>query len=398
MRFIPLFLYLIIGCQNAQSTLPETAVKVGAQVLIENYLPELEGKRLGLVMNQTARVGSVHVLDTLLALNQNITALYAPEHGFRGQFGAGEVIKGGIDQQTGLPVYSLYGRTKKPTPEMLENVDVLLFDMQDVGARFYTYNSTMRLVIEAAAELGIEVWILDRPNPAGGNYVAGWILEKKFESFVGMYPIPVAHGLTLGELALMANGEGWFETNGTPKIRVVEMQGWSRAMKWPDTGLLWYPPSPNLPTFTHAFVYLGTGFIEGTTISEGRGTDDPFLTIGLEGFVADSVRLKQLELSYHLTLDTLTFIPKSIAGKVLHPKYENQKISGIFISPGESFNQPVEFGIELTRTIVEQSSHAKILPYLNLLAGVENFSTSSLNWGQNFDNFLEARKKYLLYD
>ena len=163
---------------------------------------------------------------------------------------------------------------------MLEEIDVLLFDMQDVGARFYTYNSTMKYVIEAAAEQGIEVWILDRPNPLGGDYVAGWVLEPEYNSFVGTYPIPIAHGLTLGELAQMALGEDWYETDAKVNLRVIPMSGWQREMKWNDTQLEWVPPSPNLPTFEHAYAYIGTCFFEGTTLSEGRGTEHPFLMMG----------------------------------------------------------------------------------------------------------------------
>ena len=177
-------------------------INVGAKVLIQEHLDELDGRNIGLVMNPTARVDGVHMLDTLIALGLPVKALFAAEHGFRGSQGAGEIIQDGLDEATGLPVFSLYGATKKPTAQMLEEIDVLLFDMQDVGARFYTYNSTMKYVIEAAAEQGIEVWILDRPNPLGGDYVAGWILEPEYNSFVGTYPIPIAHGLTLGELAL----------------------------------------------------------------------------------------------------------------------------------------------------------------------------------------------------
>ncbi|NBB76727.1 MAG: DUF1343 domain-containing protein, partial [Bacteroidetes bacterium] len=170
---LPLFLISCSNLQDADTSEPADAVRTGAEILIENHLDELTGLRVGLVMNPTARIGDTHMLDTLMSRNVNVSALFAPEHGFRGEAGAGEKIEDGVDQETGLPVYSLYGNTRKPTPEMLEAVDILLFDMQDVGARFYTYNATMGLVIEAAADAGIPVWILDRPNPAGGNYVSG---------------------------------------------------------------------------------------------------------------------------------------------------------------------------------------------------------------------------------
>src|SRR5699024_1550251 len=186
----------------------------------------------------------------------------------------------GVDQASGLPVFSLYGDTKKPTPKMLQQVDLLLFDMQGVGARFYTYISTLGLVLEAAAESNIPIWILDRPNPAGGQMIAGWLMREKHRSFVGAYPIPMVHGLTIGELAKMMIGEHWIDFNKSPNLRIIKMKNWKRSTQWPETGLPWIPPSPNLPTFEHAFAYLGTVLFEGTTISEGRGSADPFLTVG----------------------------------------------------------------------------------------------------------------------
>ncbi|MEX0823422.1 MAG: DUF1343 domain-containing protein, partial [Balneolaceae bacterium] len=265
------------GDRTSESAQQNKIVRTGAEILISDHLDELDGKRMGLVMNPTARIGTTHVLDTLLALDANITALFAPEHGFRGEAGAGEKIEDGTDQASGLPVFSLYGDTRKPTPEMMNAVDILIFDMQDVGARFYTYISTLGLVLEAASESGTPVWILDRPNPLGGNYVSGWVLEEEFKSFVGAYPIPIAHGLTMGELGLMIAGEGWMDFENKPELRVIKMNGWSRNMIWPDTGLPWVSPSPNLARFDQAFIYPGMVYFEGTTLSEGRGTEDPFL-------------------------------------------------------------------------------------------------------------------------
>ncbi len=392
-----LFLPILLNCNSiAQET---SAVKTGAQVLIENHIEELKDRKVGLVMNPTARIGTVHVLDTLLSLDVNITALFSPEHGFRGEFSDGEIIEDGVDQQSGLPVYSLYGSTKKPTPEMLANVDLLLFDMQDVGARFYTFNSTMRYVIEAASEQSIEVWVLDRPNPAGGEYVSGWVLDPKYESMVGSHYIPVAHGLTLGELALMGIGEEWYETNKVPKVRIIPMEGWLRDMRWPETGLTWFPPSPNLPTFEHAFVYLGTCFIEGTTVSEGRGTNDPFLTIGAPDYKPDLIQLSKLEEQYNVFIDTLTFTPRSIPGKSLHPKYENTEVMGISISIGNGFTNPVEFGVDITNHFLNKAASAEYREYINLLTGYEATLSGSLmrNWYADTESFKLKRKKYLLY-
>ena len=402
--YIPFILPAIIlmssySCAKQEKRI-QSKVKTGAEVLIEKYLHELEGKRAGLVMNPTARIGNVHLLDTLLALNVQIEALFAPEHGFRGSAGAGEVIKDGVDEATGLPVYSLYGSIKKPTSEMLEGVDILIFDMQDVGARFYTYNSTMKYVIEAAADNGKEVWILDRPNPAGGDYVSGWVLEKEFESFVGTYPVPVAHGLTLGELAQMAKGEGWFETKNEPEIKVIKMEGWQRVMKWPDTGLKWIPPSPNLPAFEHAYVYLGTCFFEGTSLSEGRGTEDPFLLVGSPTTKTEMIDLKQLQKRFDVLLDTIRFKPVSIPGKAVNPKFEDQEVKGVKVSlSGKSaLPDPVLFGIHLMKHMMDASPEAKYKKYLYNLAGTTKIDSVDIKWGDLFDTFLKKRKGYFLYN
>lgn len=382
-------------------------IKVGAKVLIQEHLNELAGRNIGLVMNPTARVDGVHMLDTLMALGLPVKALFAAEHGFRGSQGAGEIIQDGLDEATGLPVFSLYGATKKPTAQMLEEIDVLLFDMQDVGARFYTYNSTMKYVIEAAAEQGIEVWILDRPNPLGGNYVAGWVLEPEYNSFVGTYPIPIAHGLTLGELAQMALGEDWYETDAKINLRVIPMSGWQREMKWNDTQLEWVPPSPNLPTFEHAYAYIGTCFFEGTTLSEGRGTEHPFLMMGGESSILnDDVSLWS---NYGVRLQPMQFTPVSIPGKALRPKGEGLLLNGILWENALEHPDPLTVGLRMMQWLMEHSPEATYKDYLYLLAGTDeidelsrkriNLKTDSLDidWGSNFESFKEKRNNYLLY-
>lgn len=392
-----------VGVESTQ----QAVIKVGAKVLIQEYLDELDGRNIGLVMNPTARVDGVHMLDTLIALGLPVKALFAAEHGFRGSQGAGEIIQDGLDEATGLPVFSLYGATKKPTAQMLEDIDVLLFDMQDVGARFYTYNSTMKYVIEAAAEQGIEVWILDRPNPLGGDYVAGWVLEPEYNSFVGTYPIPIAHGLTLGELAQMALGEDWYETDAKVNLRVIPMSGWQREMKWNDTQLEWVPPSPNLPTFEHAYAYIGTCFFEGTTLSEGRGTEHPFLMMGGESTTLnDDVSLWG---NYGVRLQPMQFTPVSIPGKALRPKGEGLLLHGILWENSLDHPDPLTVGLRMMQWLMEQSPEATFKDYLYLLAGTDkidelsrkriNLNTDSLDidWGSNFESFKEKRRNYLLY-
>ena len=396
----------VLDKEGTEST-QQADIKVGAKVLIQEHLDELDGRNIGLVMNPTARVDGVHMLDTLIALGLPVKALFAAEHGFRGSQGAGEIIQDGLDEATGLPVFSLYGATKKPSVQMLKEIDVLLFDMQDVGARFYTYNSTMKYVIEAAAEQGIEVWILDRPNPLGGDYVAGWVLEPEYNSFVGTYPIPIAHGLTLGELAQMALGEDWYETDAKVNLRVIPMSGWQREMKWNDTQLEWVPPSPNLPTFEHAYAYIGTCFFEGTTLSEGRGTDHPFLVMGGESSsVNDDVSLWS---NHGVRLQPTQFTPVSIPGKALRPKAEGLLLNGILWENALEHPDPLTVGLRMMQWLMEHSPEAAYKDYIYLLAGTDkidelsrsriNLKTDSLDidWGSNFESFREKRRNYLLY-
>lgn len=395
--------FLFVQCDAAVDR-DAQPVLTGAEVLIENHLDELEGLRVGLVMNPTARIGETHMLDTLLARDVNVTALFAPEHGFRGEAGAGEIIEDGVDQATGLPVFSLYGDTRKPTEAMLDEVDILLFDMQDVGARFYTYNATLGLVLEAAAEHDVPVWVLDRPNPIGGEYVSGWILEPGFESFVGMYPIPVAHGMTLGELGGMVIGERWIDFDDPPVYRVIEMKGWQRDMLWPETGLEWFPPSPNLPTFEHAYVYLGTCFIEGTTLSEGRGTDDPFLLLGSPGTVFDEYDLERLQADLPgIEIEKVQFTPESIPGKALNPKHEGEESTGVRIRVTDYGDlDPVDAGLRIMAFLMRHSPDAETNDFLYRLAGTEEIdriiNESEISWDFHTEPFKEQRQAYLLYD
>ena len=397
-------LLLLYGCTSGKNTQQESdplGVKVGARVLLEKHLDELQGKRVGLVMNPTARVNGTHMLDTLLSRSVNVSALFAPEHGFRGEAGAGEVIKDGIDRETGLPVYSLYGDIKKPTPEMLQQVDVLLFDMQDVGGRFYTYNVTLGLLLEAASQSDIPVWVLDRPNPAGGNYISGWVLDEQYKSFVGAYPIPMAHGMTLGELAKMMIGERWLQVVKQPRLRVIPAEGWNRSMKWSQTGLDWYPPSPNLPTFEHAFVYLGTVLFEGTNISEGRGTSDPFLKIGAPFLNPEENLLAAIKKEFQgVNVQSVSFTPASIPGKALNPKYEGITCRGIEISISDFDDfDPVRFGVRLLELMDQNSEQVELNDFIYKLAGSDEIRTYDIStWEKEVADFREARKPYLLYD
>jgi len=239
----------------------DAQVITGIDVLNKNGFEMLQGKRVGLVTNPTG-VDS-HLRSTIDILNENVnlTALFGPEHGVRGDFSAGDHVSDQVDPQTGVPVYSLYGKNRKPSAEVLENVDVIVYDIQDIGARSYTYISTMGLVMEAAAEHAKEVLVLDRPNPLNGKRVEGPLVEEGYHSFVSQYAIPYVYGLTCGELAIYLNAEGLLKGGVRCKLQVVPMEGWRRNMTFDQTGLQWVPTSPHIPDYRTAFYYPATGII-----------------------------------------------------------------------------------------------------------------------------------------
>lgn len=260
------------------------AVRVGAQVLLEDSLALVRGLRVGLITNHTGivRTAAGEVRTTIDLLHEHpevdLVALFGPEHGIRGTAEAGEHVDSSIDTATGLPVHSLYGGTRKPSPEMLRGIDVLLFDIQDVGVRYYTYVWTMTLAMEAAAKAGIPFVVLDRPNPIRGDVVQGNVLDPAFSSFVGAYPVPMRHGLTPGEMARLVAGE--FSVGDPGSLTVVPLEGWRREVPFSSTGLPWRAPSPNMPDELSALHYPGTCLFEGTPLSVGRGTDRAFQQVG----------------------------------------------------------------------------------------------------------------------
>lgn len=400
-----ILLLLSVGACEAQSEKDtKQKVKTGSQVLLEKHIHDLEGKRVGLLMNPATRVNGVHMVDTLLSLGVNITVLFSPEHGFRGNAGAGEKIHDGIDELTGLPVYSLYGEHRKPTPEMLKEIDILLFDLPDVGARFFTYSSTLGLVIEAIAETEKEIWVLDRPNPLGGDYVTGWLLRDEYSSFVGKYPVPVASGLTMAELANMAIGEKWLTLKDKPKIKYIKAEGWNRQMKWPETGLTWIPPSPNLPAFENLQMYLGTVIFEGTNLSEGRGTEYPFLMFGAPDFIFEDRELDEMRHKYNIGLTKIEFTPVSVPGKASHPKYENELCNGIKIEVHKTDSvDALALGIDLLQFAKAHTQSFEITNFANKLYGIDIKSIIEKNqmvpgWQDDVARFKSQRKPYLFYD
>jgi len=378
-------------------------VRVGADVLLAERMDLVSGKRVALVTNQTGRVASgEHIADVLHRRGVDIKRLFGPEHGIRGGVTGGESVSDSVDAATGIPVVSLYGKINKPTPAMLADVDVLLYDIQDVGARFYTYISTMALCMEAAAARGIPFVVLDRPDPLGGKRVDGPVLEDTLRSFVGIAPIPVVYGLTAGELARLLAGEKMI--SGKPELIVVPMKGWHRGMAWGETGLAWTPPSPNIPTWETAIAYPATCILEATNLSEGRGTSSPFQVLGAP-FV-DGARLAKalrgLELP-GVEFDSISFTPTTSkhAGVLCH---------GILMKvvDRERFG-PVAAGLHILREVerlhgaaltIRRGGFLRLMGsaavYEQMMSG-EEIDAISCSWIRETAKFGELREKYFLY-
>ena len=332
----------------------EHQVQTGLDVLINENLEIIKGKKVGLVTNHTGvdRSGKPNYEILMQLSDVDLKTIFAPEHGFFGNVSRGQ--KFDDLKQDGFPViYSLYGKTDKPTPDMFEGLDVIIYDIQDIGARFYTYISTLGLVMEAAAEADIPVIVLDRPNPLNGITIEGPVLDINYKSFVGMYPIPIRYLLTIGELAKMIIGEKWIEH--VPKLTVIEMAGWERTMYYDDTGLSWISPSPNIPDLETAILYPGMCLFEGTNVSEGRGTDHPFQYIGAPWI--DSSKIIKVMEQKHLpgvVYEPISFMPISIPGKSLKPKFENEKCYGIKIILIENkIYKSVDTAVQLLKIIQE---------------------------------------------
>lgn len=306
---------------------------LGADKIATELAGALKQKNIAIVSNAvTTCSDGEHVIDKMLKLGLPVKVIFSPEHGFASASSAGEKIGNSSYKSTAIPIISLYGELRKPKPEMLQHIDVIIYDLQDVGVRFYTYISTMTNIMQAAAAAGIECMILDRPNPLGGELVDGPILDPKFTSFVGIIPIPVVYGLTCGELAALVKGEKMVPGLDELKLNVIRMTGYNRNMSFSETGLQWIPPSPNIPDTQTAIVYPGTCLFEATNISEGRGTPAPFLTIGAPFINSETLteNLRKQKIP-GLQFAETSFTPVSISGKSTHPKRENQLCKGIAI-------------------------------------------------------------------
>ncbi|MCM3087477.1 DUF1343 domain-containing protein [Bhargavaea ginsengi] len=376
-------------------------ISLGVDALLDEQKHLIEGKRVGLITNPTGVDKDLNSIVDLLHNDPDVelTALYGPEHGVRGDAQAGQYVEYYIDEVTGLPVYSLYGKTRKPTPEMLENADVLVFDIQDVGTRFYTYIYTMALAMEAAEEQDIPFIVLDRPNPLGGEKVEGPVLDPEFASFVGQYAIPLRHGMTVGELAKLFNAEFGIGAD----LTVVEMKKWKRKSYFDETGLPFVLPSPNMPTLDTALAYPGTALIEGTNVSEGRGTTKPFELIGAP-FINSTELAAELNA---LELPGVSFRAASFTP--MFSKHAGALSHGIqvHITDRDDY-KPVETGLHIVKTIHDLYPEDVTLTsfFDNLIGngwireGIENgmsVEEMKAEWEEELKAFKDVRKQYLLY-
>ncbi len=365
-------------------------IKTGAEQT-EKYLSELQGKKVAIVANQTSVIRQTHLVDSLLKLEIPIQKIFAPEHGFRGHADAGEHVLNGLDKKTGVPIVSLYGKNKKPSKNQLKDIDVIVFDIQDVGVRFYTYISTLHYIMEAAAEAKIRVVVLDRPNP-NGHYVDGPVLDSAFTSFVGMHPVPIVHGMTIGEYAQMINGEFWLKNKVVCNLKVIPCEKYTHNTPF---SLPIYP-SPNLRSDQAIKLYPSLALFEGTIVSVGRGTSTPFEIIGYPSFQDSS----------------FSFTPKSSFG-AKYPKHQDKICYGYSLSDFGEHGIDNHKGIYLHWLIGmyklnTQDGFFSNAKFFDLLAGSDqlreqiedNYSELQIkhSWQDDLNAFKQIRKKYLLYD
>ncbi len=376
----------IVQVDNSIKTIND--LKVGADRTSE-YLPLLKGKNVAVIANQSSNIKQTHLVDSLLKLGVVVKKVFCPEHGFRGTVDAGEKVASEKDSKTGLPVISLYGKNKKPSPEQLKGIDVVIFDIQDVGVRFYTYLSTLHYAMEACAENGKQLIVLDRPNP-NGFYVDGPVMEDAYKSFLGMHPVPIVYGMTIGEYAQMINGEGWLKGGEKCNLKVITIEGYTHR----DLYELPVRPSPNLPNMASVYLYPSLGLFEGTVVAVGRGTDLPFQVIGLPT----------------LQKGNYTFTPQPKPGAT-DPKYKGQICKGYNLT---------DFGNEYMKDFKKIYLYWLIGTYQNTPDKTtffdDNFNYHAGNatlqkqikdgateeqirssWVDGIKKFKVIRKKYLLY-
>lgn len=390
---------IVSSCSNGQNTLSTNEIQsqkkiekknqiiVGAEQS-ELYLNLLKNKRIGLVVNPSSMVKNEHLVDFLLKNKIEVAKIFAPEHGFRGNIDRGGHVKDEKDEKTGLPVVSMFGKNKRPTKEQLTNVDIMIFDIQDAGARFFTYISSMQEVMEACAAHKKKLIIFDRPNPLG-DYVDGPVRQPGFKSFVGMQPIPIVHGLTVGELANMINGEKWLENGAHCDLTVIKVKNYKHSMHYQ----LPIKPSPNLPNYLSVRLYPSLCFFEATEISVGRGTEFPFQVIGYpDPEFGDSL-----------------FVPHDIKGMQMNPIQEGKTCYGVdlrTLNP-ENVTFTLKYLIDFYKKYKNKEAFFNRPEWFNLLAGNDKLLIQikagkteqeiKESWIPELDKYQKLRKKYLLY-
>jgi uncharacterized protein YbbC (DUF1343 family) len=386
-----IFFLLLSFCSIASSQYFDDDIVVAAE-LMDQYVPDLKGKRVGIVANQTSMIGNTHLVDKLIEKGVNITIVFAPEHGFRGTADAGEKVANQRDKRTGIRIVSLYGKNKKPKKEDMDSLDIIIFDIQDVGVRFYTYISTMHYVMQACAKWDKKIIVLDRPNP-NGHYVDGPVLNPRLKSFVGMHPVPIVHGMTICEYAQMINGEAWLGDTLKANLKVVKMKNYDHTKFY----RLPIAPSPNLRTMSSIYMYPSICLFESTEISLGRGTDKPFEVIGhpnfskgtytftpKPGFGSKKPKLKyELCKGYDLTLYGYQFArsQKKVNLSWLLEFYRETKLGKAFFDKKGFFNKLLGvYGIQ--QEIMDGKTEAEIRS----------------KWTAGLEKFKQKRKKYLLYE
>jgi len=388
-RLLVYFLSVLFFTLLSSDVFAQEPIVVGAE-RINRYRPFLYGKNVAIVGNQTSRVGDVHLVDSLLSLDVNIVKIFAPEHGFRGTADAGEHVSNGKDTKTGIPIVSLYGANKELPVEHLKGVDIVIFDVQDVGARFYTYISTLHYVMKSCGEVGIPLIVLDRPNP-NGYFVDGPINKLEKPSFVAMHPVPVVHGMTIAEYAQMVLGEGWISPGFELDLIVIPCENYVHDSIY----RLPVKPSPNLPTHASIMLYPSLCFFEGTQVSIGRGTDRPFEMVGAPWFPTDA---------------PYTFTPESKPG-AKYPKFEGEKCYGYDLEMfGRIAPQQRRLNLFWLMQSYEMAPDKKDFfkaDFFDLLAGgpqLREMIESGKNeadiiesWAEDLNQYLQIRKKYLLY-
>lgn len=403
------FLITVCAQQETGNNTPVSLLKTGADILLEQKSELLKGKKIAVVANHTSLLSNgTHLVDTLLNLKEvSLKTVFSPEHGYKGKASAGELIDE-VKPQKEFKIVSLYGKKKKPEYDDLKDIDLVIFDIQDIGVRFYTYISTLYYVVEACEKYDKELVVLDRPNPIGNFGCSGQSTGKDFISFISVAPIPVMHGMTIGELALLFNNE---YLSGKAKISIIKMENWLREKVWNNYNLQWIKPSPNIPDYETALLYPMNCFIEGLNISEGRGTYEPFKIIGAPFIDSQKLisELKKVNLS-GVEITETSFTPKKIEDMSKYPKYEDELCNGIRfkITDPKSYT-PLVNAVKLLKTLVKTFPE-KIKfreKHFDLLWG--NDSLRNLLTDKTFDkidaekivapdsSFIKLRKKYLLY-